>query len=282
MKLISWNIQWCRGCDGRVDPKRIVEHARALADFDVLCLQEVAANFPALAGSSGEDQFAELAALLPGYTAIPGIAVDLPDPQGGRRQFGNLILSRLPVGAIRRIALPWPSDPGFRSMPRMVLQATIQTAAGPVRVMTTHLEYYSALQRSAQVDALRSIHHEAARHALADRDVETDGGPFQGQIHTPSAILTGDFNFRPDDALYTSIQADIGEGVPRWVDAWTVRYPGTPHAHTSGVHDRNQWPEPFTCDFVFASENLRSRISELRVDGRTQASDHQPILLALD
>jgi endonuclease/exonuclease/phosphatase family metal-dependent hydrolase len=167
-------------------------------------------------------------------------------------------------------------------MPRMVLQATIQTAAGPVRVMTTHLEYYSALQRSAQVDALRSIHHEAARHALADRDVETDGGPFQGQVHTPSAILTGDFNFRPDDALYTSIQADIGEGVPRWIDAWTARYPGTPHAHTSGVHDRNQWPEPFTCDFVFASEDLRSRISELRVDGRTQASDHQPILLALN
>jgi endonuclease/exonuclease/phosphatase family metal-dependent hydrolase len=46
MKLITWNVQWCRGCDGRVDPSRIVEHARALADFDVLCLQEVAHNFP--------------------------------------------------------------------------------------------------------------------------------------------------------------------------------------------------------------------------------------------
>ena len=55
MKLITWNIQWCRGCDGRVDPRRIIEHARALADFDVLCLQEVAHNFPGLDGSSGED-----------------------------------------------------------------------------------------------------------------------------------------------------------------------------------------------------------------------------------
>jgi len=282
MKLISWNIQWCRGCDGRVDPRRIIDHARALADFDVLCLQEVAANFPALAGSSGDDQFTELAALLPGYTAIPGIAVDLPDPHGGRRQFGNLILSRLPVGPIRRIALPWPSDPAFRSMPRMVLQATLNTVAGPIRVMTTHLEYYSALQRGAQVDALRWIHHEAARHALADRAVETDGGPFQGQVHTASAILTGDFNFRPDDALHARLQADIGEGVPRWVDAWTARYPDQPHAHTSGVHDRDQWPEPFTCDFVFASEDLRSRISALSVDGQTQASDHQPILLVLN
>jgi hypothetical protein len=45
MKLLTWNIQWCRGCDGRVDPRRIVDDARAFADFDVLCVQEVAANF---------------------------------------------------------------------------------------------------------------------------------------------------------------------------------------------------------------------------------------------
>ena len=48
MKLVTWNVQWCRGCDGRVDPQRIVDDARAFADFDVLCLQEVAANFARL------------------------------------------------------------------------------------------------------------------------------------------------------------------------------------------------------------------------------------------
>ncbi len=57
MKLISWNIQWSRGVDGKVDPQRIVDDARKLGDFDVLCLQEVAANFPSLAGSAGENQF---------------------------------------------------------------------------------------------------------------------------------------------------------------------------------------------------------------------------------
>ncbi|MFO7190103.1 MAG: DUF1992 domain-containing protein, partial [Pseudomonadota bacterium] len=51
MKLITWNVQWCRGLDGRVDPQRIVEHAQRLADFDVLGLQEVAANFDDLPGS---------------------------------------------------------------------------------------------------------------------------------------------------------------------------------------------------------------------------------------
>ena len=60
MKLITWNVQWCRGVDGRVDPARIVAAARELADFDVLCLQEIADNFPdpRLAGNSDVDQFA--------------------------------------------------------------------------------------------------------------------------------------------------------------------------------------------------------------------------------
>ncbi len=55
MKLLTWNIQWGRGCDGRVDLDRIARVARA-AEPDVICLQEVAVNFPGLAGSSGEDQ----------------------------------------------------------------------------------------------------------------------------------------------------------------------------------------------------------------------------------
>ena len=55
MILITWNVQWCRGVDGRVDPARIVAEAKALADFDVLCLQEIADNFPhpRLPGSAG-------------------------------------------------------------------------------------------------------------------------------------------------------------------------------------------------------------------------------------
>ncbi len=71
MKIITWNVQWCRGVDGRVDPARIVAHAKALADFDVLCLQEIANNFPdpRLAGSRGENQFAEIAQQLPDFTA---------------------------------------------------------------------------------------------------------------------------------------------------------------------------------------------------------------------
>ena len=67
MQLVTWNTQWCCGLDGVVSPQRIVEHARALADFDVLCLQEIAVHYPALAGNAGHDQVAQLRDLLPGY-----------------------------------------------------------------------------------------------------------------------------------------------------------------------------------------------------------------------
>ena len=178
MQLVTWNIQWGLGIDDRVDLARVVGDARAFADFDVLCLQEVASNYPALKGGAGDDQFAALAALLPGFTAVPGIAVDVAAP-GGRRAFGNMILSRLPVLQVLRSQLPWPADPAVRSMPRLLLEALLETPSGPLRVMTTHLEYYSLRQRTAQVEALRARHAEACGHALANGVRDTSGGPFQ-------------------------------------------------------------------------------------------------------
>src|SRR3954452_22695558 len=107
MKLVTWNIQWCRGCDGRVDPRRIVDDARAFADFDVLCLQEVAANFATLRGSAGEDQFALLASLLPAFTPVVATPVAGAGPDATRSTCGNMIRSRLPVMQVLRVKLPW-------------------------------------------------------------------------------------------------------------------------------------------------------------------------------
>src|SRR5690606_5966397 len=249
MKLVTWNIQWCRGCDGRVDPGRIVDHARALADFDVLCLQEVAANFDTLAGSAGEDQFLELARLLPGFEPVPGVAVDVPDGKGGRRRFGNLVLSRLPVLRVLRHQLPWPPAKARKEgMPRMLIEVVIRAPFGPVRVMTTHLEYYSEVQRAAQVEAIRAAHAASCRRAAYDRANRGDdadaaapdpaGGPFQWLPHPASAVLTADFNFRPDDPLHAKLQAPFEDGIPALRDSWEVAHPGVPQPATLGVHDR--------------------------------------------
>jgi endonuclease/exonuclease/phosphatase family metal-dependent hydrolase len=280
MHLITWNIQWGRGCDSRVDLARIVDHARALADFDVLCLQEVADNFPALKNNDDSDQFAALAALLPGYTAIEGIAVDVPGGQR-RRRFGNMILSRLPVRQIYRHLLPSPPDPSVKNMRRMLLEAVIEAPFGPLRVMTTHLEYYSALQRAAQADALRSLHAQACADAHAFIELDSSEGTFRSMLRPASAIITGDFNFKPDDPLHAQLQQPYGDGSLPLHDAWAARWPGIAHPPTLGLYDRRLWPEAYASDFIYMTGDLLPRLADVRVDGLTQASDHQPVLITL-
>ena len=72
------------------------------------------------------------------------------------------------------------------------------------------------------------------------------------------------------------------DGAPRYVVSWEIMHPGAPHAPTLGVFDREQWPEPLACDFVFVTGDLARRVREVRVNSDTDASDHQPVLLCLD
>ena len=282
MKLITWNIQWARGIDLAVDPARIARTAGKLADFDVLCLQEVAVNFPGLPGSRGEGQVEELSRALPGYTAHYGAAIDVDDGKGGRSLFGNVIFSRLPVMQVYRHLLPRPADPGAQSMQRIGVEAIVAAAWGPVRVITTHLEYYSARQRMAQVGALRALHEEACGHDSAPRITDDADGPFRALPRPSSAILTGDFNFKPQDPEYRRMTEPFGAGaVASFVDAWTLAHPGEPHAHSAGLHENSWATQPLCCDFIFVTGDLAARVRRLTIDAHTQASDHQPVLIEL-
>jgi endonuclease/exonuclease/phosphatase family metal-dependent hydrolase len=281
MKLISWNVQWCRGCDGKVDPARISRVAKAMADFDVLCLQEVARNFLSLEGSAGEDQYQTLAGLFPGYSVIEGVATDVLAPQGDRSEFGNALITRLPVLQVYRRLLPWPADSSVPSMQRAAIEVVLGAPSGPLRVTTTHLEYYSAAQRAAQVEELRRLQAEAGGHAATPQPGK-EGGPFQPVPRPASGILTADFNFRADDPMHARMQAALGPGIPAYRDAWRLRYPGRVQPPTLGVHDKTQWPGPaFACDFIFVTEDLADRVEDVAVNVDTDASDHQPVLLVL-
>ncbi|MDN7494921.1 endonuclease/exonuclease/phosphatase family protein [Burkholderia gladioli] len=287
MQLINWNVQWGRDASGRVDLGRTVAEARALADFDVLCLQELTRGFDSLPGGPGADQFAELAALLPGYTVIEALAVDLPPDPGQaaarapRRQFGNAIATRLPVGRILRHTLPWPADDSVPSMPRVALEANLQTAHGPLRVVTTHLEFYSGAQRMAQIEALREQHREALDHARHPASAEKTGSAFTASARARDAVVCGDFNSAWRDDAYRRLLAPI-DGAPAFVDAWMHAHPGETPPPTAGIYDTQQWQQgSLTCDFVFVTETLRERILRCEIDSTTRASDHQPILLEL-
>jgi endonuclease/exonuclease/phosphatase family metal-dependent hydrolase len=275
MKLVTWNTQWCRGIDGTVSPERIIAGARKLADFDVLCLQEISVNYPGLAGNPGHDQPALLRALLPGFQLFFGAAVDEFSADGQRRQFGNLIATRLPVAQVQHHALPYPADGGVRSMPRMCSVVTVQDPAlGAVRVMTTHLEYYSKPQRMAQARALRDLHLQACAQAGAPPAPSDDGSPFQTKVHTAEAILCGDFNLASTDAEYPVL-------AERLHDSWRVLHGEAPQPPTFHVHDDTYSDTPVACDFVFVSDGLQEHLRRMEIDGVTQASDHQPVLVTL-
>src|SRR5258706_4971127 len=224
MRLLCWNVQWCRGLDGVVDPARIAAEARRY-DPDVICLQELAANFPGLAGSKGEDQPHSLMHALPEYEGCLVSGVDIPAENGRRSRFGNAILSRLPVGRVLRHSLPWPPSDG-PSMPRTAVEAVLEAAFGPVRVITTHLEYYSAKHRAAQVERLGVIRQEFNEKEIISDETE---GPFKQLPHPHSAILCGDLNLKPDDPLRARI-LEAG-----FVDAWQALHPRAPHPHTFRV-----------------------------------------------
>ncbi len=282
MRLLTWNIQWGRGSDGRVDLDRIVSEIHRIGEFDVICLQEISAGYPELPGCDGSDQFAGLAARLPGYVAIDGVATDTPHPAGGRRRFGNMILSRLPVLQVFRHLLPWPADAGVQSMQRIALEATLQTPLGLIRVTTTHLEYYSALQRGAQVERLRKLHREAVAQAHAVRPGGASDGAFCAYPRGAAAILSGDCNFLPEAAERARLLAPIDSATPAYVDAWDIVHPRIPHAPTVGMHDKTQWPgAPFTFDFICVSADLASHVRSVAVDAISMASDHQPMWIEL-
>lgn len=278
MKLITWNIQWARGTDDRVDPRRIIDHARAMADFDVLCLQEVAANFPDLDGNDDTDQFALFADMLPGFTAIEGIGVDVDDGRGGRKRFGNLILTRYRVAQALRHLLPWEAA-ATRNMPRVLVEAVAETPLGPVRLMTTHLEYSSPVLRAAQVEGIREVHRMAACRARTPRVP----GPhtYAPTPNTASAILTGDFNMRPDDPALARLMAPFEDGTPPLRDLWPELMDDAPPPPTAFIVDQTYGP-PGCLDYVLATPDLAARARRIVCDVDTRASDHQPILVEFD
>ena len=284
MKLVTWNTQWCKGLDDIVSPQRIVDGARAMADFDVLCLQEISQNYPKLTGDTPSDQPSEIARLLPGFDVVFGAAIDEQPPgQSPRQRFGNLIASRLPVLQVQHLYLPSPVSVGAAHpwMPRQCTVCTLQAPWGPVRVMTTHLEYHSQAQRLAQAQALRQWHQmlcEQKAHGAKVAPDEADT-PYQNKPYTTDAIICGDFNFEPHSAPYQALTS-LEPSHPLY-DAWTLLHAHEAHPPTFRLYDDTYGPDAVSCDFCFVSDTLAPRAKHIKVDTSTQVSDHQPVMIEL-
>jgi endonuclease/exonuclease/phosphatase family metal-dependent hydrolase len=121
--VATYTVHTCVGIDRRYDPARIAAVLREL-DADIVSLQEVAARPH---GPAPLDQESYLAAET-GTHAVAG-----PRLTGQRGRFGNAILTRLPVLAIRHIDL---SIAGCE--PRGALDVDLDFGGRVLRVVATH------------------------------------------------------------------------------------------------------------------------------------------------
>ena len=293
MKLVSYNIQYGFGVDGRYDLERA---ARVVAAADIIALQEVERFWER---SGHDDQPALLSRLLPEHYWVYGPAFDMDASFRGedgrivnrRRQFGTMILSKLPIAWSRLHLLPMRRAVAPLNTQNAALECMIRTPSGPVRFLSIHLAHIAAEERLEEIDFLMERH----------RRVPLDGGPWSGLDDEPSrnwtngeaepecplaAIWMGDFNMEPGSAEYRRITGDIpyhrGAGyVGGFTDAAAVvgHRPGDLHTHVkeiAGVVRRRQ------LDHCFVGSMLAPRVRSVTVDNGETASDHHPLWVDID
>lgn len=291
MRLLSYNIQYGRGRDGRFDLARI---ASEVAGADVIALQEVERFWRR---SGGVDQPALLAELLSGYHQVYGVGVDIDASECAadgrivcrrRRQFGNLLLSKTPIVAARSHLLPKDAALGAAlSLQRVLLEGVIATPGGRwLRVGSVHLTHLSGAGRLPQLEALLAVH---ARATLDGTCISGEGLPQEwsadGMPPTMprEAVIMGDFNFEPDSPEYERMVGPWSPYAGRltspegFVDSWVQAGHPAEQGATSDIHGR-----PVRLDYAFVSAGLAGSVKAAGIDASACGSDHQPVWVELD
>src|SRR5687767_702868 len=170
LRLVTFNTHHGVGDDHRHDLPRLAKLLHAV-DADVICLQEVDRYF----GDRSEDvdQALLLSRALDMQLAW-GPAIDEPRADEdatdrSRRQYGNALLSRLPILISDVHRLPGGGEP------RSALRTMIELDGGTLWVTATHLSTRSPQERAEQVAALAALH--------TDR---MEGGVLVGDFNTPA------------------------------------------------------------------------------------------------
>ena len=289
MRIVTYNIQYGRGRDGRFDLDRI---AQEIAGADLIALQEVE-RFWARSGTA--DQPRLIARHFPGHHWAYGPGVDLHLPgegpgeagAGRRRQFGNMLLSRAPLLTVRHHLLPKLASLGPpMSLQRSALEAVIEVRGGHLRVYSVHLTHLSAATRLPQVETLLGIHAGSVREGPPvsgsglPEEWTRDGMP---PPVPRDAILLGDFNMQPDSVEYERLVGPMSPYGGRitnpegFVDAWVEAGHAVDAGPTADVKGR-----PARLDYCFVSAGLKDRIRAVRVDSDAVGSDHQPVWMEID
>ncbi len=164
LRVMTYNVHSCIGMDGKTAPERI---ARVIAQYapDIVALQELDVG---RMRTGGVDQ-AHLIAQHLGMELHFHAAIHIEE-----EQYGDAVLSRLPMRLIKSAQLPGSG----MVQPRGALWTEITTAAGRLQFLNTHLGL-TRNDRRLQIDAL------AGREWLAHPDCRAP------------TILAGDLNAVP-------------------------------------------------------------------------------------
>ena len=135
MLFATYNIHYGVGADGRYDVPRIAD---AVADADIVCLQEVTRGFP---DNGYADHTAEIGKRLNRYYRFHGpmeadASTVAPDGTitSRRRSFGNAIVSRWPILWSRGVMLPKTRMGDTFDLQRGYIEAVIAAPSGAIRV----------------------------------------------------------------------------------------------------------------------------------------------------
>jgi endonuclease/exonuclease/phosphatase family metal-dependent hydrolase len=278
VRILSWNIQCGKACDGKIDLNRTIEYILSRGDFDFICLQEIARNMNDYCAPGKTDQLAILQQAFPDFTPVWGSGFSWPGDTGGRsgrREFGNVSLVKSVPVDYKVHQLPKPAAAAKKQMQRVAVETVIDSKRGYLSLINTHLAFHDANENLLQLERLCALEKE--RLAQHESPKEVAGGCYQQDYLASARILCGDFNFGTHSPQYR-YQLDAG-----WIDAWQHCHGSEIHAPTCGVHDSQQWPEgPHCRDYFWLSSELQSFESRFTVDTSTSLSDHQPIVLELD
>lgn len=148
---LHWNVHSWTDEAGRSDLDAVV---RLISDLspDIVSLVEVDESGPAAASL---DQVASAAGY--GSVFVPAFEYGTATPRGC---FGNAILTRLPILAVRHHHLLWPVrvyDGTEPSEPRTLLLVQVRSSCGPVWIGSTHLPRTDTVARDNALLELRSI-----------------------------------------------------------------------------------------------------------------------------
>ncbi len=183
VRLVTFNTHHGVGQDARHDLPRLAKLLHSV-DADVICLQEVDRYF----GDRSEDVDQSLLLSRALDMQLPwGPAIDEPRADGVQRQYGNALLSRLPILVSDVHRLPGSGEP------RSALRTMLELDGSTLWVTATHLTTTSPQERADQVAALAALHTE-----------RMEGG-----------VRVGDFNTGPD-------APELGALRERFTDAWDL------------------------------------------------------------